>query len=548
MNKHIEYGTEVRKKIVAGAKFLEEAVISTYGPEGHNVIIDNGGYEPVYSKDGATVANAVDSDDPFLKIGIALVKGVVSKVDAQAGDGTTTTTLYTTELLESLANLANLGVNANDLRSGMNKATQEAIELLKKYAEKTDNIEAIAKVASNNNPEITRALVDAFNSIGDNGSIILADSWKKSGETYVETSKGIEWKGGIPSPLFITNPVSESAELDSPYIMVLATGVKKLDLAMPYARAAQADNKTLVIIAPYFEPELYSVAAANGIVLVMSPGSSFSHLDLHEALMDLAITVGTKVIPDLENAIKTCPEIKDLGVAKHITVKVDETKITQVDELSETQAEAYFNYIENLKSKLDDDNELTPTVQEAFKERLARLSGGIATIYIGAPTPAEREEKYALYQDAQNSISSALKYGVLPGGGTALLKVAQELSEKEHKFESEAEKRGYFAVLDTLRKPAKVLVKSVKPDDYQYLVQEVAHKENFWTGYNVRTQRIEDLKKSEVMDSAAIEMFALKYAASAIGAFIISDGVIVNANNNVTHDYNSRKFKEAFNA
>lgn len=183
---------------------------------------------------------------------------------------------------------------------------------------------------------------------------------------------------------------------------------------------------------------------------------------------------------------------------------------------------------------------------EGLRERLARLSGGIATIYLGALTPTEKEEKAALLEDAQNSVSIALKNGVLPGGGTALLKAAQYLADQEVTFETEAERKGYEAVLKAMREPAKQLVKSVKPEDYQYIVQQIAHESDFWTGYNVREAKIENLKDSKVIDSAMIEISALRYAASEVGSFIISDGVIVNANKHISYDVNDRRIVEAF--
>jgi chaperonin GroEL len=173
------------------------------------------------------------------------------------------------------------------------------------------------------------------------------------------------------------------------------------------------------------------------------------------------------------------------------------------------------------------------------------LSGGIATVHIGALTPEEKEEKIALVQDAQNSIRSALDYGILPGGGTALLKVAQMLSETKHTFSSDAMKKGYDAVLSTMRKLSKQLVASVKPDDFQYIVQQVAHEKDFWSGYNVRTEKIENLKESKIIDSAAIEILAMKYTASAVGSFAISDGVIVNKVPNLNYDVNDRRVLEA---
>lgn len=548
MNKKIVYGPNARNSILKGAETLKNIVASTLGPKGHNVIISDGGVRPLITKDGATVANKVDSDDPFEKIGIEIIKDIISKVDSVAGDGTTTTTIYSTELLKELNSLVNLGVDANGLRKGMNLATSKAIDKLKEKAIEVEDIEAIAKVATNENEELTKLLVQAYNSIGENGSVILADSWKRSGTSYVETSNGIKWAGGIPSSLFITNAIEDTAVIENPLIMIFASGIQDLEPLQPYFELTKQQNRNLVLIAPYFEPKLYPQAVSNNVCLLMSPGTSLDRSVLHDALMDLAITVGTRVIPDAASAIKVVPDLKDLGEAKVIVASVKETNITQVDELETEKAEAYEAYIEKLKKSIDEDNDLQQTVVETLKDRLARLSGGIATIYVGALTPTEKEEKIALLEDAQNSISSAFKYGVLPGGGTALLKTSQELSEEEDKikFGTEAERKGYEAVLQTMRLPAKQLVSSIKPEDYQYIVQQVAHEKDFWKGYNVRTAKIEDLKKSRIMDSAAIEILALQYAASEIGSFIISDGVIVNANTNVSYDVNDRKVVEAY--
>jgi len=546
MNKHIVYGPEARNKIVEGAEMLEKIVSSTLGPAGHNVLIYDGGIRPLILKDGATVANKVDSDDPFLKSGILLVKDIIAKVDAMAGDGTTTTTIYATSLLRELTKLVNLGVNAGEVRKGLNMATADAVEYLKSMVDTTVDYKAVANVSTNGNEELSNLIAEAYNSIGENGSVVLADSWSRSGKSYVEVSNGIKWTGGIPSSLFITNVIDDTAVVDNPAIMVLATGVDNLEPLEAYVEAAKLVGKTLVLVAPYFEPKLFSQAAKKKILLLMSPGTSFSHVDLHDALMDLAITVGTKVVPSVESAIDVVPDISDLGVAKHIVSSVEETNIVQVDELEEDKAKEYALYIEKLKKTIDTDDGLQISVMEGLKERLARLSGGIATIYVGALTPTEKEEKCAAILDAQNSVAGAIKYGILPGGGTALLKTAQYLSEKPHNFETEAIRKGYEAVLSTMRSLAKRLVGSVKPDDYQYIVQQIAHEKDFWTGYNVRTEKIEDLKKAQVIDSAAIELFVLQYSASEIGAFIVSDGVIVNANCNVSYDMNDRKVVEAY--
>lgn len=546
MDKLIVYGADARNRIVRGAEKLESIVASTLGPKGHNVIISDGGVRPLITKDGATVSSKTDSDDPFEKIGMQLIKDVVSKVDSVAGDGTTTTTIYSTNLLKETNNLINLGVDPNEVRKGIDTATKEAVESLEKHAVKTDDIAAVAHVATNGSNELVDLLVEAYSSIGENGSVVLADSYKRDGSSYVEVSKGIDWEGGIPSSLFITNSAEDTAVVEDPLIMVVATGVQDLEPLMPYIDITRKLERNFVVVAPYFEPKLFSKAASEGVLLLMSPGTSFRHVDLHEALMDLAVTIGTKVVPDLESAQSIVPDVeKDLGHAKLIVASVKSTKITQVDELDEEKAEQYEAYIEKLKAAIGEDSELAQASIESLKERIARLSGGIATVHVGGLTPEEKEEKIALVQDAQNSIRSALDYGILPGGGTALLKVAQELADKKHDFSSEAMRKGYETVLKVMRLLAKRLVASVKPEDYQYIVQQVAHEKDFWSGYNVRTEQIEDLKNSKIFDSAAIEILAMKYTASAVGSFAISDGVIVNKVPNLNYDVNDRRILEA---
>lgn len=547
MNKTIIYGSDARNRIIKGINKVENIVGSSLGPKGHNVIVYDGGIRPLITKDGATILNKVDSEEPFEKIGILLIKDIVSKVDSVAGDGTTTTTIYSSELMREVNSLINLGVDANALRKGMDTATKDAINFLKSKAEKIDDIESIARISTNENEELSQLLVKAYKSIGENGSIVLTDSYKRNGESYVVVSNGLNWKGGIPSDLFITNTADDTAVIENPSIMVLATGVKDLEPLKPYIDIARKLNRNLVFVAPYFEPVLWSQAAGAGVFLVMSPGTSLDHTTLHEALSDFAVVVGTKVVTSTENAINEVPDFeKDLGKAKLIVSSVKETKVTQLDEIDPSKAKQYEDYINKLKNSIEDD-ETTPTVIENLKDRLARLSGGIAEIHVGALTPIEREEKAALLVDAQNSVASALKYGVLPGGGTALLKTSYYLSKNlkdKEEFKDEAFKKGYEAVLKCLKVPAQKLVSSVKPNDYQYIVQQVAHEKDFWNGYNVRKEKVNNLKEDKVFDSAAIELFALEYSNSVIGSFVISDGVIVNSIDNIRYDVNDRSALE----
>jgi chaperonin GroEL len=544
-NKIIATGTEPFKKMLNGIQKVEKVVASSLGPKGHNVIIYNNGIRPTITKDGHTIAASVDSADPFEAIGIMLEKDIISKVNSEAGDGTTTTTIYSSNLFSEMTRLKSLEIDQNELRKGLNAASEKVVKFFEEHKKPIKSFKDVAMISTNGNEEMSNLFDKAYSSIGENGSVIMADSFKRDGSSYVETSTGLKWNGGIPSDLFITNTATDKAVLEDPYILVYASGVKDLKDLEAVNSLAQSEGKNLVVVAPFFEPKIWSAAASSGICLIMSP--QMNHVELHEVLADFAITVGTKVIPDTTSTNSYIKSVKDLGVAKVISASIGETQVTQVDELEEEKATAYLAYVEKLKKEIDENDELSRDVMDAKKDRLARLSGGVATVHIGALTPEEREEKCYLAEDANHSIQSAIKYGVLPGGGTAMLKAARMLEDtiKESNLSEEAQ-MGYRAVASALKQPAKYLVESVKPNDYQYIVQQVVHEKEFENGYNVRKEKITNLEKDGVVDSAAIEIFAVKYSASVIGSFLLSDSVILNANQNMKIDMNDRKAVEAF--
>jgi len=258
MNKIIMSGVEPSKRIVAGAKKLKEVVASTLGPKGHNVLIYENGVRPILSKDGATVSYHVDSADPLEKIGMMLLKDVISKVNSEAGDGTTTTTIYTATLLEKLNDLKNLNIDPNELRKGMNIATKETIEFFEKNKKPLKSIKDVALVSTNGNEELSDLFEKAYNSIGENGSVILADSYRRDGSSYTETSSGLKWNGGIPSDLFITNTATDTCVMEDPLILVYAAGVKTLEDLSSAITLADSNDRNLVVVAPYFEPKIWS--------------------------------------------------------------------------------------------------------------------------------------------------------------------------------------------------------------------------------------------------------------------------------------------------
>lgn len=546
MNKVITQDNEHMQRILSGSREIRNIVQSTHGPKGKNVIINDGSLYPKFTKDGATVAKACDTNDQYKYIGMSMIKQVIDKVDSLSGDGTTTSTIYTDTLLNKAYHLASLDLNVNEIRKGMNLASEKAEDFLKSKAIFTKDIRAIANVSSNRNKEISDLLYEAFSSIGEEGIVQLSDSYKRDGSSYVELSQGIKWSQGFPSSLFITDEVDSSAKITNPYILIYSTGVEDLRPIENIINQTTRENRNLVIIAPYFDNSVFNYAASNGVLLINSPGKSLNKEKIQEEIQDLAIVVNTKIIPDVESTSNIIHSLNDLGSAALVVSKINSTTITQSDELSEDHIKNYEKYVEGLKKRINDNDELSINEMEFLHERIARLTGGIATIHIGAPTLIEKEEKIALITDAMNSVKSSLKNGILPGGGVAMLKTSDYLLQNKdiQKDLSDEAKKGYNIVCEALRECSKSLYESVWPNDYQYKVQEISHEKDFNIGYNLITEQKCDLVKEGIIDAAAIEYNVVKYANSVVGSFILSKGIIVNESNNVNINYSDPRIME----
>lgn len=540
------YGHEAKKEVLAGANILCRAVQTTYGPTGRNMGCWNGQtIDPEFSKDGATVAGYIDDDNPLHKIGMELVRSVVDRVDAIAGDGSTTATIYTTNLMNKGEALVNLGLDANEIRRGVQKASDIAENYLKEKAEKSEDIRSLAMIATNGHEELSGLFEKAFKSIGEGGVVQLFDSNRRSGESYVEIAAGFSWSSGIVSTLFTNDTAQTTATIRNPKVLVIDKHVDEFRPIQGIIDACKNENLPVVIIAPSFEEILYDKASEKGVTLIYSPAMSMNRDRNYDELTDIATLLGTKVVPGIGNTLEYIKGLGDMGSCASITATLNKTTIEEEAELTPEKAKAIEDYVKRLRARLDDNDELSINQNELLKARLAQLTGGIANIYIGALTKVEKDEKAAAALDALNTIKNARKYGILPGGGTAMLKASNYLEENMPKDLTPTEVRGYNAVVETLRIPAQILIKSIKPNDYQYLVQQVAHTENFWEGYSLKAEKIEDLKKVNIIDSAAIEFTVVKYAASTVGTFIMTEGFIIPERANMLYHQNDPAALEA---
>lgn len=537
MNKIIEYGADVQAKIVQGFNEVGDLVQSTYGPAGRNVIMYDGGYEPRITKDGASAAQAVDSDDPWKKTGILLIRGIIDKVNALAGDGSTTTTLYARSLLNECYRLSSLGFNVRQVRKGIEDATNLAIEYLKSKSTTitTEDVYKIALLSANGNEEIASLFQEAFNQCGPDGVVTLDESYRRDCSSYVQAESGIEWEAKPVSEDFII--ANDHTTIANPLVLLFNANIVKWEDIAAHVDLAEHASKGLIVIAQGFDQQVVVAAKSRGVMLVYGPDGSKK--DLYK---DLSAVLYTPIIKNIDELHKI-QKIQDFGTCEEITQDLTGVTIIQSEELTEAHAKYIQEHVEYLKGLLNTEDTLTESVNTLLRKRIAKLSGGIIRIHMGALTSTEREEKADLMEDALNSVYGALNHGILPGGGIATLKCSEYLKsiQPKDKDKDTSYLAGYSAVIKALRVPATVLLQSVFPDDYQYLVQKLAKTENFNTGINLLTTKEEDLITAGIVDNAYIEYTCIEYTAATAGAFLLSNGVVVNERNNITHGYNSER-------
>lgn len=541
----IIYGVESRQKILDGVQEIADAVTATLGPKGANVLIDDKTPRPLITKDGVTVAKSITFSDSYKRVGAALVKEAAARVDDIAGDGTTTTTLIISELLKKTAKLAALGFDRTEIRKGVEAATKSALAYLEEHktpVRTLDDIYTVAKVSANGNEEIASKIKEAYSLIGDNGTVHIAHGNNVAGETYVESSDGLDFDSGLADTTFVNTP-DGTATFEQPKILVMRETGDEISPYEAIMQLCKSNSTPLVIVAPNFS-DIFMVrvkAKMSGtslqMALVYSPGLSFQKARLEDYLADLSAMLDTDIYtPGTLSNIKT---LDDLGDAELIKASVKRATITA--EVNQ-DSDRYKSLVSSIKSVIDTEgqNGVTPEVIEAAKDRLARLTGGVAIVRVGALTPTELEEKLALYEDASRAVETSIKFGgVLPGGGTAMLRAADFLkkTEKKHRELSDTAKKGYEAVAETLREPAKRIIASVDNDNYQLIMSSILRKKQFSYGYNARAEKITDMLKDGIIDAYAVEHYALAYSSSIAQSFIATDCVVTPEDENVRVNY-----------
>ncbi|MBR5083401.1 MAG: chaperonin GroEL [Prevotella sp.] len=523
MAKEIKYNIEARDLLKQGVDQLANAVKVTLGPKGRNVVLEKKFGAPQITKDGVTVAKEIELEDKFENTGAQLVKSVASKTGDDAGDGTTTATLLAQAIVnEGLKNLAS-GANPMDLKRGIDKAVKAVVAYIAENAEKVDDnydkIEQVATVSANNDPEIGKLLADAMRKVSKDGVISIEES--KSRDTHIEVVEGMQFDRGYLSGYFVTDPDKLECVYDNPYILIYDKKISNIKEFLPILQPAAESGRPLLVIAEDVDSEALTTLVVNRlrsglkICAVKAPGFG----DRRKAMLeDIAVLTGGTVISEEKGLKLEQATMEMLGTCEKVTISKDNTTI--VDGAGSKQAiqdriSAIKNEIANTTSSYD---------KEKLQERLAKLSGGVAVLYVGANSEVEMKEKKDRVDDALCATRAAIEEGVVAGGGTTYIRAQETL--KDVKGDNPDEQTGINIVARAIEEPLRQIVINAGREG-AVVVQKVREGEGDF-GYNAHLDTYEDLRKSGVIDPAKVARVALENAASIAGMFLTTECVVVD--------------------
>ncbi|HZV43937.1 MAG TPA: chaperonin GroEL [Saprospiraceae bacterium] len=521
MAKEISFNSDAREKLKQGVDALSNAVKVTLGPKGRNVILQKSFGAPNITKDGVTVAKDIELDDTVANMGAQLVKEVASKTADIAGDGTTTATVLAQAMVSAGMKNVVAGANPMDLKRGIDKATKVVIEDLKKQSEVIGNdyekIKQVGSISANNDEEIGTLIADAMKRVTKDGVITVEEA--KGTETYVEEVRGMQFDRGYLSPYFVTNAETMEADYEDPYILIYDKKISNLQEIVPILEKVIQAGRPLLIIAEDVESQALGVLVVNRlraqlkIVAVKAPGFG----DRRKAMLeDIAILTGGTVISEEKGYKLENVELEQLGRCDKITVDKDNTTIVS----GKGGQDLINGRINQIKQQID--TTTSDYDKEKLQERLAKLAGGVAVLYVGAPTEVEMKEKKARVDDALSATRAAVEEGIVTGGGVALVRAMKSLDNL--KGANEDETIGIQIVKKALEAPLRTIAENAGVEGSVVLQEVIKSKGS--TGYNARTDQFEDLKKSGVIDPTKVTRIALENASSIAGMILTTECVI----------------------
>ncbi len=522
MAKEILFDIDARDQLKKGVDELANAVKVTLGPKGRNVILEKKFGAPQITKDGVSVAKEIELEDPYQNMGAQLVKEVASKTGDDAGDGTTTATVLTQSIVSVGLKNVTAGANPMDLKRGIDKAVQAVVKSIASQAKTVgddyDKIEQVATVSANNDARIGKLIADAMRKVSKDGVITIEEA--KGTETTIDIVEGMQFDRGYISPYFVTNTEHMEVEFEKPQILIYDKKISNLKELLPILEPAAQSGRPILIIAEDVDSEALTTLVVNRlrgslkICAVKAPGFGDRR---KEMLEDIAILTGGIVISEEKGIQLEQATLEMLGTAEKITVDKDNTIIVN----GAGEKDAIQTRIAQIKSQIA--TTTSDYDKEKLQERLAKLSGGVAVLYVGAPSEVEMKEMKDRVDDALHATRAAIEEGIVPGGGVAYIRAVESLSVL--KGENDDETTGIEIIKRAIEEPLRQIVANAGKEGAVVVQKVMEGKDDF--GYNARTDKYENFFKAGVVDPAKVTRVALENAASIAGMFLTTECVIV---------------------
>jgi len=521
MSKQVILGSDARTNLVKGIDILADAVVSTLGPNGRNVVISNPQGVPQSTKDGVTVAKSISLSDPNQELGVQLVKQAAIKTAEKAGDGTTTSTLLAREMVKAGLNALNNNENAVQIKRDIDSTVEEVVNNLRNNISEDisgeEQLEQIATISANNDPETGKLISTAIEKVGLEGVVHIEES--RTGETYLETVEGLQFERGYKSPYFVTNNSNMTATLDNPLILIADQKLTQVKELLPVLEAVSAQAKSLLIIAEDIDNEALATLIVNkmrGTMKVCAVKAPDFGDRRKLVLEDIAITTGG-VVFDKQKGMKLDKFSWEwFGEARTVTIEKEQTTIVD----GKGGIEPIEARIEELQQQIN--KATTPFEIEKLQERLAKFTGGVAIIHVGGNTETEMKEKKDRVDDALHATKAAIEEGIVPGGGTALLYASSGL---------EAKTTGAQIVIEACAKPFNQILVNAGFDNVkgQILADNLVNSGNdTWAGFNIKTEEIVNMKEEGIIDPTKVARTALQNAASVAGTVLLTECTVVD--------------------
>ncbi len=524
MAKQIFFDIDARNKMKKGVDILSSAVKVTLGPKGRNVVLEKKFGAPAITKDGVTVAKEIDLEDPIENLGAQMVKEVASKTGDIAGDGTTTATILASSIISEGLKMVAAGSNPMDLKRGIDKAISLVVENLKAQSQTVGSdsrkIQQVASISANNDENIGRLIAEAFTKVGKEGVITVEEA--KGTDTYVDVVEGMQFDRGYISPYFVTNSEKMEAELQNPYVLIYDKKISTMKDILSILEKVAQSGRPLVIIAEDLEGEALATLVVNKlrgtlkVAAVKAPGFGDRR---KEMLQDIAILTGGAVISeDMGNKLESA-DLPSLGQAASITIDKDNTIIVG----GKGKKADITGRVNQIKAQIE--TTTSDYDREKLQERLAKLAGGVAVLYVGAATEVEMKEKKDRVDDALHATRAAVEEGIVPGGGVAYIRAIDALGVKV-KGQLEDEQTGMAIVKRALEEPLRTLVGNAGLEGSIVVHKIKEGKGDF--GFNARTETYENLLKAGVIDPTKVSRVALENAGSIAGMLLTTECVVAD--------------------